>query len=217
MEKEVQYKIYKNPGGPDIGTVDAKVLEVDGKYFKDLAGTGELLPYEDWRLDAQTRAEDLAKRLSVEEIAGLMMYSSHQMVPFVQEGPFGATYDGKPFPESGKEKWALTDQQKKFLEEDHVRHVLVMGQENAEIAAKWNNQMQYFVERQPWRKTYQSGRKEWAFLQHLMWISADRWERRFPKSIVRLVSRRRFPHRLTWRQSRVGCVLRIHSEHIRIW
>lgn len=150
MEKEVQYKIYKNPGGPDIGTVDAKVLEVDGKYFKDLAGTGELLPYEDWRLDAQTRAEDLAKRLSVEEIAGLMMYSSHQMVPFVQEGPFGATYDGKPFPESGKEKWALTDQQKKFLEEDHVRHVLVMGQENAEIAAKWNNQMQYFVERQPW-------------------------------------------------------------------
>lgn len=150
MEKGVQYKIYKNSGGPDIGTADAEILEVDGKYFKDLAGTGKLLPYEDWRLDVQTRAEDLAKRLSVEEIAGLMMYSSHQMVPFMPGGPFGATYDGKPFPESGKEKWALTDQQKEFLEKDHVRHVLVMLQENAEIAAKWNNQMQQFVEKQPW-------------------------------------------------------------------
>lgn len=150
MEKEVQYKIYKNPDGPDIGTADAKILEIDGKYFKDLAGTGELLPYEDWRLDAQARAEDLAKRLSVEEIAGLMLYSPHQMVPFMPGGPFAATYDGKPFPESGAKKWDLTDQQKIFLQEDHVRHVLVMIQENAEVAAKWNNEMQYFAEQQPW-------------------------------------------------------------------
>ncbi|MEI3579365.1 MAG: hypothetical protein V8Q30_04980 [Acutalibacteraceae bacterium] len=30
----------------------------DGLFFKDLARTGQLLPYEDWRLPAQTRAED---------------------------------------------------------------------------------------------------------------------------------------------------------------
>lgn len=149
MERE-KYVIYQNENGPDIGTVSAPVLQVDGLYFKDLAGKGELLPYEDWRLDVDTRARDLASRLDIEEIAGLMMYSPHQMVPALPGGPFSATYDGKTFPESGKEKWDLTDQQKVFLEEDHVRHVLAMKLENAEVAAKWNNQMQEKVESLPW-------------------------------------------------------------------
>ena len=146
----VEVKFYKNENGPDIGTVSAPVLEVDGQYFKDLAGKGELLPYEDWRLDAETRAKDLASRLSIEEIAGLMMYSPHQAVPSMANGPFAGLYDGKPFSESGKEKWALTDQQKKFLKEDHVRHVLMTVVDSTEAAAKWNNEMQYFVEQQPW-------------------------------------------------------------------
>ncbi|MCI6995995.1 MAG: hypothetical protein MR936_04170 [Eubacterium sp.] len=73
MEHE-KYVIYQNENGPDIGTVSAPVLQVDGLYFKDLAGKGELLPYEDWRLDADTRARNLASRLGIEKIAGLMMY-----------------------------------------------------------------------------------------------------------------------------------------------
>ena len=84
---EKDFRIYKNPDGPDIGAASAPVLEVDGLYFKDLAGTGELLPYEDWRLDDDTRAKDLAKRLSLEEIAGLMLYSPHQMVPTLPGEP----------------------------------------------------------------------------------------------------------------------------------
>lgn len=144
------YTIYHNPNGPDIGTTSAPVIRQDGLYFKDGARTGTLLPYEDWRLDVHTRAQDLAARLSVEEIAGLMMYSPHQMVPFAAGGPFSATYDGKPFEESGKEKWDLTDQQKSFLENDHVRHVLAMKLESAEVAARWSNQMQQAVEALPW-------------------------------------------------------------------
>ena len=104
-----------NPGGPKLGLTTAKLIQQDGLYFKDLEGTGELLPYEDWRLSPEERAQDLAQRLSVEEIAGLMMYSSHQMVPFFAGSPFQATYDGKSFEESGHQPWALTDQQKKFL------------------------------------------------------------------------------------------------------
>ena len=50
-----------------------QLIEKDGLYFKDLARTGELLPYEDWRLSDWERAVDLAGRLSVEEIAGLML------------------------------------------------------------------------------------------------------------------------------------------------
>lgn len=79
-----------------------------------------------------------SRRLTVEEIAGLMMYSSHQMVPFVSGMPFRATYDGKPFEESGAQAWALTDQQKKFLTEDHLCHVLVMLLKDARTAAHCN-------------------------------------------------------------------------------
>lgn len=125
------FRLYQNPDGPVLGTVSAPILEQDGLFFKDLARTGQLLPYEDWRLPAQTRAEDLAARLSIEEIAGLMMYSPHQMIPTLPGDPFQGSYNGKPFPESGLERWALTDQQKAFLEQDHIRHVLVMKLESA--------------------------------------------------------------------------------------
>ena len=138
-----------NPKGPKLGMTTAKLIEQDGLYFKDLEGTGKLLPYEDWRLSPEQRAQDLVQRLSVEEIAGLMMYSSHQMVPFFTGTPFQATYGGKSFEESGAQAWALTDQQKKFLKEDHLRHVLAMLLKDAETAALWNNEMQAFAESQP--------------------------------------------------------------------
>ena len=45
----------------------------DGYAFKDMNRNGSLEPYEDWRLSAGERAEDLASRLSVEEISGMML------------------------------------------------------------------------------------------------------------------------------------------------
>lgn len=138
-----------NPNGPTLGSVTAPILEVDGLYFKDMEGTGELLSYEDWRLTPEQRAEDLAKRLSVEEIAGLMMYSRHQVVPSPTTGPFPGTYDGKSRQEAGAQEWELTDQQKEFLERDHVRHVLAIHNCEARVAARWNNELQAFAEAQP--------------------------------------------------------------------
>ena len=88
------------------------LIEQDGLYFKDLARTGKLLPYEDWRLDSRTRAEDLASRLSLEEIAGLMLYSPHQSVPG-NRMPFVGSYGGKSFEESGCQAHELSDQQKR--------------------------------------------------------------------------------------------------------
>ncbi len=68
-----------------------KIIEVDGLPFKDFLGTGTLLPYEDWRLPAEERAADLASRLSIEEIAGLMLYSPQNWLPMP-----GDAYDGRP-------------------------------------------------------------------------------------------------------------------------
>ena len=100
-------------GGPTLGyspSSGVKILTVDGYAFKDLNRNDSLDAYEDWRLSARERAEDLAKRLSTEEIAGLMLYSPHQMVPSLPGMPFPATYGKKSFPESGEEAWAISDQ-----------------------------------------------------------------------------------------------------------
>lgn len=139
---------FSQSGGKTLSYTSAKLIERDGLYFKDLAGTGELLPYEDWRLDDWTRAKDLASRLSIEEIAGLMLYSPHQAVPGVG-GPFAGTYDGKPFLESGKQDYDLNDQQKKFMTEEHIRHILLITVKNAATSARWNNELQALAESQP--------------------------------------------------------------------
>lgn len=125
------------------------LIEQDGLYFKDLERCGALLPYEDWRLSDEVRAEDLAKRLTLEEIAGLMLYSPHQAVPPMPFGPFRGTYGGKAYEESGEPPHALSDQQKKFMEEEHIRHILMITVQNAETAAKWSNALQARAEALP--------------------------------------------------------------------
>lgn len=150
--KDGKFVIVKNENGPALGfspDSGVKILEQDGCYFKDLSKTGELLPYEDWRLSPDERAKDLAGRLTVEQIAGLMLYSPHQMVPAMPGGPFPGTYGGKTFPESGEKPWALSDQQKKLLEQDNIRHILAMKLESADTAARWNNEMQALAESLP--------------------------------------------------------------------
>jgi beta-glucosidase len=137
-----------NRGGQTLGyvtTSGVSLLTVDGFAFKDLSKNGALDPYEDWRLSADERAKDLASKMSVEQIAGLMLYSAHQAVPGAG-GRLRATYDGKPFPESGANAWDLSDAQKDFLTNDNLRHVLITSVESPEVAARWDNNVQALVE-----------------------------------------------------------------------
>ena len=144
------FELVEQTDGPTLGyspQSGVKLLHIDGHVFKDLNRNDSLDAYEDWRLTAQERAADLARQLSVEEIAGLMLYSSHQSVPMVDRMGFGAsTYGGKAFDESGAKASALSDDQKRFLRDDHLRAVLVTGVESPAVAAEWNNNMQAFVE-----------------------------------------------------------------------
>ena len=144
------FMLVTQKGGPTLGyspQSGVKILTEDGYAFKDLNRNDSLDDYEDWRLTAQERAADLAKKLSVEEIAGLMLYSSHQSVPMVSHMGFGeSTYGGKSFKESGAKPSDLSDDQKKFLRDDHLRAVLMTGVESPEVAARWNNNMQAYVE-----------------------------------------------------------------------
>ena len=130
-EKQTEYgfNIVENEGGkklsysPESGV---KLIEQDGFAFKDLARTGTLLPYEDWRLSPEERAADLAKRLSIEQVAGLMCFSAHQF----NIGP------------------ELNEDQKTFLSQ-HLRSVLnsagLAGLPD-DLQVTWANAMQKFVE-----------------------------------------------------------------------
>ena len=140
------YRFITQRRGPTLGVTSAPILEVDRYAFKDLNRNGTLDVYEDWRQPALARAKDLAAQLSIEEIAGLMLYSGHQSIPGSSYGFGGATYGGKSLAESGMKSWDLTDQQRKFLEEDNLRAVLVTTVESPEVAARWNNNVQAFVE-----------------------------------------------------------------------
>ncbi|WP_226527264.1 glycoside hydrolase family 3 protein [Metabacillus niabensis] len=141
-------KYVKNDGGPTLGYSSksgVQILYVDGKAFKDLNKDGKLDKYEDWRLSAEERAKDLASKMSVAQIAGLMLYSRHQSIPAGQ-GPFLGTYGGNPFFESAANLSDLSDQQKEFLTNDDLRHVLITTVESPEVAAQWNNNAQELVE-----------------------------------------------------------------------
>lgn len=143
------YLIVNNDNGPALGYSPSSgvlILTDNSLKFKDLNKNGKLDKYEDWRLSADERAKDLAEQMTIEQIAGLMLYSVHQMLPAPSAG-FGAdTYNGKYFDESNANPWDLTDGQKKFLKEDNLRHILVMRLQSPEVAAKWNNNMQAFLE-----------------------------------------------------------------------
>ena len=146
-----QYNLVIQKGGATLGyspQSGVQLLEQDGYRFKDLNRDGKLDKYEDWRLTPEERAQDLATQLSIEEIAGLMLYSAHQSIPGVsRSGHFmGSTYNGTTLEESGLTSADLTDQQKKFLGEDNLRAVLVTTVESPEVAAKWNNNVQAYVE-----------------------------------------------------------------------
>ncbi|GIO24170.1 glycoside hydrolase family 3 N-terminal domain-containing protein [Oceanobacillus sp. J11TS1] len=126
------FGVVENPkDGPKISfslSSDIPILtkEVDGEtlYFKDLNNNGDLDIFEDWREDADTRAKELSEALSIDQIAGLMLFSSHE-------------FDQSP---------GLTDDQRAYLENDDLRNILHAGPNDVEASVKWANQMQAFVE-----------------------------------------------------------------------
>ena len=137
-------RIVTNPGGQTLGYDTASGVNLmtnKGLAFKDLNKNGKLDIYEDWRLPADVRAKDLASKLSIEQIAGLMLYSAHQAIPAT-----AGTYNGKPYAESGAKASDLSDDQIKFLTNDNLRHVLMTSVESPEVAATWNNNVQALVE-----------------------------------------------------------------------
>ena len=124
MEQKGGYTLILQTQGPTLGYTSAPILTVDGYAFKDLNRNGGLDVYEDWRMDAKTRARDLASQLTLEEICGLMLYSS--------------AVDANDT--------VLDDKARRLLADDHIRHMLVRNVASPAIGAGWSNAVQAFCE-----------------------------------------------------------------------
>ncbi|WP_375194282.1 glycoside hydrolase family 3 protein [Sphingobium sp.] len=132
----------------------APILTVDGLTFRDLNRNGRLDPYEDWRLDAQARADDLTGRMTVEEKAGLMMFAS--LSGFA--GPGGAVMEALAPPPPGVLKSPVNvagvpgfDRADKpspraLILDKHVRWLATAPVGSPADAARWSNGIQELAE-----------------------------------------------------------------------
>jgi len=121
------YTLIINEGGKTLGyskESGIELIQVDGFAFKDLNQNGLLDVYEDWRLEANVRSEDLAKSLTVEQMAGLMLYSNHQF----------AISD------------ELSEDQMAFLDIGGRAVLNAASAADTKTAAEWNNAMQVYTE-----------------------------------------------------------------------
>ena len=152
-EQHEGFVLLHQRGGKTIGyspESGVNILYDKGYAFKDLNRNGSIDVYEDWRLKPEDRAADLASQISVEQIAGLMLYSSHTRIPaYSRSKPMSFTYGGVPFKDSDADSSDLCDQLKKAVTEDNLRHVLITKISSPRTAAEFNNKLQTLAESLP--------------------------------------------------------------------
>ncbi len=77
---------------PILGVRNIQILSIDGLRFRDSNHNGQLDPFEDWRLSSEARTADLMQRLSLENIAGLLVHGTLQ--PSGNAGTSGTDHPG---------------------------------------------------------------------------------------------------------------------------
>jgi len=119
-----------------LGHRSVPLLKVNGLTFKDLNRNGKLDPYEDWRLPAQVRTADLVQRMSLEELAGLMVHGTLPSVGPMSPLGVGAEYD--------------LVKVREFVNEDHINTFITRLKGSAAGFATQNNEVQAIAESSQW-------------------------------------------------------------------
>lgn len=145
--EDVYQEKENGAGEPVIGATAKNIIEADGKYFKDSNGNGSLDAYEDWRLDSQTRAEDLVTRMSVDDKIGMMFNNSRGLGKGKDKtdktGLLDETEKRNDTSIFGQtETLGTTD----TIEDLRLRHFILRENPEPEEIAAWINQMNYVAE-----------------------------------------------------------------------
>ena len=151
-------KRYENKGGPTIGTTTRKVIEKDGLYFKDIDGTGEVTPVNDWRLTPEERAKAYVETLTVDEKIGQLFTSDWRMGPKYPSPRLAKNGHQPKADESGLLDEAEVDVSDSIfgrqelpgtstlIKEYFTRHVILRENPSPEDLADYLNQLQHVAE-----------------------------------------------------------------------
>ncbi len=149
------FKLYKNPNGPDITTVARPVIEADGLYFKDIDGSGTVSTVNDWRLPAAERAAAYVKQMTVDEKIGQLFISDWRMGPKYPSARIPghvATPDESGCVDEGEvhQKTIFGEQSlpgtSTLLKEWFARHTIVRENAQPDDMADYLNQLQAIAE-----------------------------------------------------------------------
>ena len=121
---------------PVLGRRTTPLLTVDGLIFKDLDRNGKLDPYEDWRLPADARVADLVQRMSLEELAGVMVHAS-----LPSDGPTPELGDGKQYD---------LVKVRQLVGQRYVNTFITCLKGGAALLAAQNNEVQAIAESSRW-------------------------------------------------------------------
>ncbi len=157
MKASDNIRYYQNPNGPTIGTVSRNVIQQDGLYFKDLDGSGELRPYDDWRLSPEERAAAYVKELTVPEKIAQLFISDWRMGKYPTASPLSPVRENIPLDDSGtldegsiQGKTIFGDQYipgtTELLTQWFNRHMILRANPTPEDLTDWLNQLQYVAE-----------------------------------------------------------------------
>ncbi len=146
-------KYYHNQGGPTIATVSRKVIEKDGLVFKDIDGTGEVTPVNDWRLSPAERAAAYVKTLTTDEKIAQLFISDWRMGPKYSNSDIhtcipdesgvldDATFTGKTI--FGAQELPGTTT---LIKDWFSRHLILRANPTPEDMADWLNQLHAVAE-----------------------------------------------------------------------
>lgn len=152
MAKKASERIryHRNKDGPVISTVNRRIIEEGGLYFKDVDGSGTVSAVNDWRLPARQRAAAYVKVLTLAEKLGQLFIADWRMGIRQKDG-------------TKRDKTGLLDEgpikkgENIFAEQDlpgttdalkgwFVRHFIIRENVPAHDLADWHDQLHALAE-----------------------------------------------------------------------
>ena len=146
-------KIYQNPNGQRVSTVDRRVFMQDSLTFKDIDGSGSLTAVNDWRNAPAERAAAYVQQLTVKEKIAQLFISDWRMAKYPMTGPMTAMYKDM---ERKSDEYGILDEGefrgKTIFGEQHLpstttllkewfnRHVILRANATPADMADWMNE-----------------------------------------------------------------------------
>jgi len=133
IKARIESSVNMNDLGPE-----ADILRVDGMEFRDLNNNDRLDVYEDRREPLEARVDDLLKRMTLEEKAGLMFITMTGMDRDGSLLEWAKILDPLTF---------LMESNSNMVVDKKMNHFNVAQSYPAKVMARWNNNIQKLAER----------------------------------------------------------------------